>query len=56
MTPYMATRIWVNTDSDNVLFAWRHQAITWTKIDNSSARSNYINLREISRMSRQSLI
>ena len=29
-------------------FAWRHQAITWTNIDNSSARYNYINIRTIS--------
>ena len=30
------------------LVAWRHQAITWTNVDLSSARSGYIHLRTVS--------
>ena len=49
MTLYMATGVWINN-------AWRHQTITWTNIDKSSARSNYINLRTISQDIYQSSI
>ena len=44
----MATEIWANIGSGNGLFAWQHQAITWTNFDWSSAKSNDIRIRAIS--------
>ena len=37
MTPY-GDIVWVNIGSGHTLVTWRHQAITWTKVDVSSVR------------------
>ena len=41
----MAAEIWVNIGSDNP--GLLHQAITWTNVELSSARSSGIHLRSI---------
>ena len=42
----MATEIWVNIGLGNV--TWSHQAIIWTNVDLSSARSSDIYLKALS--------
>ena len=44
----MATEIWVNIGSANGLLPDGNQAITWTNVDWSSAKSSDIHIRAIS--------
>ena len=52
----MATEIWINIGSGNSFIVWRNQAITWTNVDWSSAKSSDIHIRAISQQMPQPLI